>query len=140
MKEMMSTNNSQNNHNSHSEKKMPCKTVVVTDYVNRKIIVIYTSESKQFYTQFDNIFIVIEVDLIVHDQPYLRYNEGSSILIEIEDGFEKDQKGLKYYIEQLFESGLKFDAQTLMISEEYKNIIRDHKQVICFLENQINDK
>ena len=34
----------------------------------------------------------------------------------------------------------KFDSTTFMLSYRYRNIIRDNKQVICFLENQIDDQ
>ena len=53
---------------------------------------------------------------------------------------DQEEKGLKYYLQQLFESGIKFDMATLMVSNEFKNIIRDNNQIICFLENQIQNK
>ena len=80
-----------------SDKKMPCKTVVVTDYVNRKILVLYTSDNKHFQNEYTNVFIVIEVDLLIQDYPYLRYNEGSSILQD-EEGEVQPTKTLKYYL------------------------------------------
>ena len=48
-------------------------------------------------------------------------------------------KSLKHNIQQLFESPNEYDPQTFMASYEFKNIIRDNTQVICFLDNQNNE-
>jgi len=97
---MMVVNQDQNSNfsSSHpSDKKDPSKIVVVTDYVNKKILLVYTSESKRFLTDYSNNYLVLEVDL---SDKKLMYNEVSKN--QREDNADEENTGkvkpLKYYM------------------------------------------
>lgn len=143
IKQIEQSKKSDENHD--GDLNVPSKTIVVTDYVNMKIMVLYSSDqafqpSYGTSMKMANTFMVIEVEMAKEGE-ILRYNEGSFILKDqnIEEQNMAGAKSLKHNIQQLFESPNEYDPQTFMASYEFKNIIRDNTQVICFLDNQNNE-
>ena len=50
-----------------------------TDYVNKKMLIIYTSDKKKFLNDYKNNYIILEIDL--KDEKH-RYNEESKLIQE----------------------------------------------------------
>lgn len=110
------------------------KMVVVSDYVLKKILVIYSCQAnKAFKDKFGDKFVVFEFDFILDS---LRYSE-KPVYYDEDDGaseFSKNvgelSQGPKAYVSQiqkLFESNEEFDPHSFMFSKKVRNIIRDNK-------------
>ena len=101
----------------------------MTDYINKKILLVYNSDSKLYTKLFGNKFLTLNFNINDETKPTFRYNDPSS-LIDNEEADSKLEKGTFYcYMIQLFErhdlgydsedknnENKNFDSTTLMVS------------------------